>query len=343
MTSDEALEAQLRAYGRGVAARDRREHLERTPDPVEDRPGPWDGHLDGLEVPYVSPPPDNPGPGPRHRLLFAAAAAAIIIAGGAALILPRRHQTPTADVVDTTTTDPAATTATTAGPYVAATGGPYALPPADATQVHALVDGDFYALRYTSGGHEFGSCAPSNGPPYFRMEPQHLLGLLDGRGQRSDLAPLGTVYVTCGDGGQLANDDPQWIWSSSAVGYWLQDGRYMSLGLTTDTPLQVSFDGETGAARGPDGGPYGVSRSRRRGDPPTAARSDPHRRSRAARRRPRRRPAHNREPRPGHPAAWVTSAPAGAAQGHRSMWRCCGPGVREPRLGRHVAPEGTPP
>lgn len=138
---------------------------------------------------------------------------------------------------------------------MAATGGPYALPPADATQVHALVDGDFYALRYTSGGHEFVLMRASNGPPYFRMEPQHLLGLLDGRGQRSDLAPLGTVYVTCGDGGQLANDDPQWIWSSSAVGYWLQDGRYMSLGLTTDTPLQVSFDGETGAARGPDGGP----------------------------------------------------------------------------------------
>ena len=40
MTSDEALEAQLRAYGRGVAARDRREHSSAPPTPLRTVPGP---------------------------------------------------------------------------------------------------------------------------------------------------------------------------------------------------------------------------------------------------------------------------------------------------------------
>jgi hypothetical protein len=252
------IEEQLDRYGRDLAERDRVGTLLDVPrmsglEPdLPSRGADSEDNAEVIPTPYiVAPAVMTARRHHRQRGLAVAALAAIVLTVVVGVALNRRAHTATLDDITTPSTTSSPTT--TAEVVVGAV-GPYALPPTDVSSVRGWIDGDAYAIRYASNGHEFVVTRYAEGaPPTEAWTSETLAKYLDGRGEATEVPSLGIVFVSCGDGASLTRDGA-WDWWSAAVGHWLQDGHLMSLylvGVGEQPP--ISF--QNGTAIGPEGSP----------------------------------------------------------------------------------------
>jgi hypothetical protein len=232
--SPTTIEEQLRRYGQDLAARDDAGTLligGTTPGPVlvpQRGEAASDGVSEVMPPTYVSTPPVGIARRSRRNRTLAVAAifAVVLTVVGAVAIDRRGHTTRDEITAPSATAPPTATAPVAAGPL-----GAYAVPPTDSSSVRGWVNGDAYAIQYTSGGHQFVVFRYAEGaPPTWEWTPEMIVQFLDGRGTATEVPSLGTVFVSCGDAASLTLDG-EWDWWSAAVGFWLQDGHMMSLSL----------------------------------------------------------------------------------------------------------------
>ena len=137
-------------------------------------------------------------------------------------------------------------------PAVIAAMSPYALPPANATDVEGVVVGDYLVIRFAlaDGTRMHLSRAPL--APGYRAsghDLQTLLGIGEAghpQIQRLDSDTFGTVYLGCGGGAGFGGNTgiDNWDFTTSAEASWVQDGHIVELSL--DGPTQYA------GASGPD-------------------------------------------------------------------------------------------